>query len=192
MSPLGIIWKFLSNGWKVVMIDKVIGSVIAMQNIDIFSVVEIRTAYIALQNNEELNPATVRQFVYKELLKLVKKGWLTKNTTKTKGLARYSKTELFDSNRLKTLEHLPDYSITNKIQPIDYKENLRNRLNNYNSELLEGLGALKEYVALKDLYPELYDSLKHRYVAVQENNHILTGKISVLKELIKSNECSDI
>lgn len=62
------------------------------------------------------------------------------------------------------------------------------RLNQYNAELLEGLGAIKEYIALKDLHPELHTPLKQRYMAVQENNHILKGKIAVLNELIKSNK----
>ncbi len=170
------------------MVDKVISSIIALQNIDLFSAVEIKTAYIAVKKDEQLNPASVRRFVYEELLKLVKKGWLTKSTTKKKGLTRYSKTDLFEYdyfNNVVSSDEVGNSAVTNRLS---YSQTLTTRLNQYNTELLEGLGAIKEYVALKDIYPELHAPLKQRYMTVQENNHILKGKIAVLNELMKSNK----
>ncbi len=168
------------------MIDRQIGNILTLKNIDHFSAVEIRTAYIAIQRDEQLDPASVRRFVYEELLKLVKKGWLKKQTSNKKGVTRYIKTNLFEYGYFKNLVS----SISEPINEIDeqnYKQTLTTRLKQYNTDLLEGLGAVKEYIELKDIHPELHTHLKQRYMAVQENNHILKGKIGALNELIKSN-----
>jgi predicted DNA-binding transcriptional regulator len=168
------------------MIDRQIGNILTLKNIDHFSAVEIRTAYIAIQRDEQLDPASVRRFVYEELLKLVKKGWLKKQTSNKKGVTRYIKTNLFEYDYFKKLVS----SISEPINEIDeqnYKQTLTTRLKQYNTDLLEGLGAVKEYIELKDIHPELHTHLKQRYMAVQENNHILKGKIGALNELIKSN-----
>jgi hypothetical protein len=55
------------------MIDRQIGNILTLKNIDHFSAVEIRTAYITLKRDEQLDPSLVRRFVYTELLKLEKK-----------------------------------------------------------------------------------------------------------------------
>ncbi|WP_418609282.1 hypothetical protein ACNSN2_18625 [Pseudoalteromonas sp. US3C1013] len=160
--------------------------ILVLKNIDHFSAVEIRTAYLSIKRDEGLDPASVRRFVYEELLKLVKKGWLKKRTSAKKGVTRYIKTEQFNHYYLKDLIRSKEIINLSDADESNYFKTLANRLNQYNSELLEGLGAVNEYIALKDIYPERYVALKQRYMAVQENNHILKGKISVLNELIKS------
>jgi hypothetical protein len=161
--------------------------ILVLKNIDHFSAVEIRTAYIAIQMDEKLDPASIRRFVYEELLKLVKKGWLKKRTSNKKGVTRYIKTNLFEYAYFKKLAS-SDSGQQDEVDERKYVLTLMTRLNQYNAELLEGLGAVKEYIALKDLHPELHTPLKQRYTATQENNHILKGKIAVLTELIKSNK----
>lgn len=164
-------------------LDKTVIQILSMPNVNHFTATEIRTAYIAIKQDTKLNPTESRRFVYEELLKLIRRGWLIRSTTKKKGLTRYTKTDLFDHAILKELIlHEEAYEAT----PVRYSQMLSQRLTQYNSTLLEGLGALKEYAALKDIYPDQHDNLKGRYMAVQENNHILKGKISVLNELIKS------
>jgi hypothetical protein len=161
--------------------------IIVLKNIDHFSAVEIRTAYLSIERDEQLDPASVRRFVYEELLKLVKRGWLTKRTSDKKGVTRYIKTNLFEYEYFKNSSN-SDGEQQNKIDKTNYSLTLTTRLNLYNAELLESLGAIKEYLALKDLHPELHSPLKQRYMAVQENNHILKGKIAALNELIISNK----
>ncbi|MEZ9235558.1 MULTISPECIES: hypothetical protein [unclassified Shewanella] len=167
-------------------LDKTVIQILSMPNVNHFTATEIRTAYIAIKQDAELNPTVSRRFVYEELLKLTRRGWLVRSTTKKKGLTRYTKSDLFDHAILKEMVSLMPYEEVSATSPVSYSQMLIQRLNQYNSALLEGLGAIKEYVALKDIYPEQHDDLKGRYMAVQENNHILKGKISVLNELIKS------
>jgi hypothetical protein len=169
------------------MIDRQIGNILTLKNIDHFSAIEIRTAYISIQRDEQLDPASVRRFVYETLLKLVKKGWLKKKISDKKGVTRYIKTDLFDHDYFINVSN-SDSEQQIQMDKTSYSLTLVTRLNQYNAELLEGLGAIKEYIALKDLYPELHKPLKQRYMAAQESNHILKGKIAVLNELIKSNK----
>ncbi|WP_042149516.1 MULTISPECIES: hypothetical protein [unclassified Pseudoalteromonas] len=161
--------------------------IIVLKNIDHFSAVEIRTAYLSIKRDEGLDPTSVRRFVYEELLKLVKRGWLKKRTSVKKGVTRYIKTNLFEPDYFKKLVTLGDDG-SMKTNELSYEQTLTNRLKQYNSELLEGLGAVKEYVALKNIHPERHAALKQRYVAVKENNQVLKGKISALNELMKSNK----
>lgn len=168
-------------------LNKTIYEILSMSNINNFSAIEIRTACIANLKNESLQPSDVRQCVYNVLLKLTKKGWLLKSITKKKGLTHYSKTNLFDSDHLKKSfltigeETVPANKTSNSPQA------LKNRLNLYSTELLEGLGAVKEYIELKSICPHLHTQLKKRFLSTQENNHILKGKIAVLNELISIN-----
>jgi len=167
-------------------LDNTLIKILSLSNINHFTATEIRTAYIAIQQDVTLDPADVRRFVYEELLKQIRRGWLTKSTTKKRSITRYTKTELFDYSFInKTV-----LTIENKIKnnTLNYSEMLVQRLNEHNSALLEGLGAVKEYITLKEMYPERHKLLKERYMTVQENNHILKGKIAALNELIQSNK----
>lgn len=167
-------------------LDKTVIQILSMPNVNHFTATEIRTAYIAIKQDAELNPTVSRRFVYEELLKLTRRGWLMRSTTKKKGITRYAKSDLFDYAVLKEMVSAMPNEKIGESTPVSYSQMLIQRLNQYNSALLEGLGAVKEYVALKDIYPSQNDDLKERYMVVQENNHILKGKISVLNELIKS------
>jgi hypothetical protein len=168
------------------MADKVISSIIALKNIDLFSALEVKVAYIAIKQDEQLDPVFVRRFVYEELLKLVKKGWLSKSITKQKKLARYSKTDLFDHNYFKELANssmsLDGYGNDGH----NYSQELSTRLKEHNVELLEGLGELELYFTLWEQYPSMKNNLKAKYIEAQERNHILKGKINAIGELLKN------
>jgi len=168
------------------MVDKVISSIIALGNIDLFSALEVKVAYIAMKQDEQLDPVFVRRFVYKELLKLVKKGWLSKSTTKQKKLTRYSKTDLFDHNYFKDLANSSIILGESKNDGHNYYQELSTRLKKHNVELLEGLGELELYLTLWEQYPSMKNNLKAKYKATQENNHILKGKINAIGELLRN------
>jgi hypothetical protein len=166
------------------MVDKVISSIIALRNIDLFSALEVKVAYIAIKQDEQLAPAFVRRFVYEELLKLVKKGWLSKSTTKQKKLTRYSKTDLFEYSYLKGLASSP--ISFNENDEHSFSKELSTCLKKYNVELLEGLGELELYLTLWEQYPSMKNNLKAKYMATQERNHILKGKINAIGELLRN------
>ena len=173
-------------------LNKVISEVLSMPNINNFSAVEIRTACIANSKNGNLQPSDVRLFVYKELLRLTKKGWLVKKTTKKKCLVHYSKTDLFNSHYTKSIYATTAENPIIGVKVSDSPPTLNVRLSLYNAELMQGLGAVKEYIELKNIYPHLHHELKERYLSAQENNNILKGRIAVLNDLILINNKSEL
>jgi lysyl-tRNA synthetase class II len=167
-------------------LDLLVCKVITMPNIDHFTVVEIRTAYMALSDNASLDRAIIRKFVYAELSKLVKRGWLSKSTSDVKGISRFKKTKLFDSAVLKETSEDDKQLIVTKAA-CDLQKQLKSLLKDCNIELLKGLGALETYLSLWQRYPLKADTFKNKYIAVQEGNHILEGKIKALEDILKNN-----
>jgi hypothetical protein len=167
-------------------LDPLVCKVITMPNIDHFTVVEIRTAYMALSDNNSLDRATIRRFVYAELLKLVKRKWLSTTTSDVKGITRFKKTKLFDPAVLLEMANSTS-EITLKQHGIDLKNQIKLSLKDCNIELLKGLGALETYFTLWQRYPQEANTFKGKYIAVQESNHILEGKIETLEDILKNN-----
>lgn len=138
-------------------LDPLVCQIITMPNIDHFTVVEVRTAYLMLSNNINLNKVAVRKFVYAELNKLVKRGWLSKTTSDVKGISRFKKTKLFDYGVLK--ENITKEA-PSEIPGSSLKKQLKRSLNESNIELLKGLGALETYMSLWQRYPNESPELK--------------------------------
>jgi hypothetical protein len=167
-------------------LDHLVCKVITMPNIDHFTVVEIRTAYMALSDNDSLDRAIIRKFVYAELSKLVKRGWLSKSTSDVKGISRFKKTKLFDFDVLKEASKDNNQLIVTE-KACDLHNQLKSLLKDCNIELLKGLGALETYLTLWQRYPQETNTFKGKYIAVQEGNHILEGKIKALEDILKNN-----
>ena len=165
------------------MVDFVISQIILLKNIDNFSAVEIRTAYLAIKGDQKLSPPEARRFVYEELQKIVKRGWLKKMTSEKKGITRYSKTKHFNYEFFNIItinkEPVQSSSCANA-----FNLAMHSRLENYQTELLEGLGAIDELISLRKSYPELWTSLKSKYQSLRENNHMLMGKIKTIEEIL--------
>ena len=81
-------------------LDRLLVQIISAPNFDHFSAVELRAAYITLHSDKNLVPSAARRFVYAELVKLVKNGWLRKTITKKKEITNFIKTDLFDADKL--------------------------------------------------------------------------------------------
>lgn len=164
-------------------LDPVIKTIISMKNIDRFSVTEIRTAYLALMSDEELDSQKVRQFIYDDLHKLVKQGWLIKKTASNGKESRFTKTEAFDPELItEELEHPfkePNSKLNETIKSI-YCD-----LSTLNADLLQCMGALDSFLNLKQQHPELSDEFKEFIHSTKEQKHILKGKIAATEEILK-------
>ena len=131
-------------------LNNLVAQIIVAPNFDHFSAVEVRSAYLALNSDKSVDPNDARRFVYTELLKLVKKGWLKKSVSKKKEITSFIKTELFDPsafevNPVVDIEKHKEtgYEVTNSLSEI-----LVDKLNHYKNELLTGLGEAEEYKRL--------------------------------------------
>lgn len=163
--------------------DSCIGQIIAAKNIDRFSTGEIRTAYLALKGDNSSDSNKVRRYVYAELLKLVKKGWLRKSSSNKKGATRFIKTEKFDTSYFEFSHNAIPNSQTNEAtEPL--QEQLFERLHTYKSNLLTGLGEAQEYKELCAQFPNMYEVLQPEYNKVRENNSRLLGQIKAIETII--------
>jgi hypothetical protein len=171
-------------------IDKCVGQIIANKNVNYFSVLEVRTAFLALKNDPSINGTDARRFVYSELLKLFKKGWLRKTVSKKKGISNYIKTARFDANAFELVVECQSLisknvkaSRTNSVQ-----QELFERLNSYKNDLLMSIGETDEYKKLCVKFPMLFTSLQPQYDNARDHNSRLLGKIKALESLIKQTQ----
>ncbi len=166
------------------MIDKTIRQIIAMENIDRFTVLEIRTSYLVLQGDSSLNKETAWKLVYKELSKLEVLGWLTKTSSEKCSLIRFSKTPSFNTRLITAMSKHQELPFVEINDDSSRKQNLKNELKNLNVQLLKGIGSLEMYYDLYQSYPELEHLLRNKFLIAQEQNYILEGKISAVEELL--------
>lgn len=82
-------------------LDPFVAQIIVAKTFDHFTTSDVRSAYLVLKNEPSLKPADVRRKIYAELLKLVKKGWLTKLKPTYKGFVRFNKTKNFDEDEIR-------------------------------------------------------------------------------------------
>ncbi|SES81358.1 hypothetical protein [Thalassotalea agarivorans] len=164
-------------------IDSLLKQIICMKNINRFSVTEIRTAYLALMCDEELDSQKVRQFIYDDLHKLVKQGWLIKKTASNGKESRFTKTEVFDpaiiAEEIKQSVKEPNRKLSETIK------SLYSDLSMLNADLLQCMGALDSFLNLKQQHPELSDEFKEFIHSTKEQKHILKGKIAATEEILK-------
>lgn len=163
-------------------LDPLLKSIISMKNIDRFSITEIRTAYIALLKDEEVDKGRLRQFIYDELNKLVKKGWLSKTTAHNKRESRFKKTGVFN---VEELDEVSDSLEAKKlILNGEILVKTQATLNSINADLLESMGALDTLITMKQHYPQLGSELTKMIMLAKEQKHILKGKASATQELL--------
>jgi len=166
-------------------INQLLAQIISAPNFDHFSAVELRAAYITLHHDKNMAPSAARRFVYAELIKLVKSGWLRKTVSKKKEITTYIKTSSFNSNEI-TYIHAEESNDNNEVNPTfsTIQESLRERLKKYKNELLMSYGESSEYKQLCNDFPDLYELLQPQYNDAREQNARLLGQIKAVENLI--------
>ena len=167
-------------------LNAIVAQIICAPNFDHFSTLEVRSAYLALNQDKSVDPNYARRFVYTELLKLHKKGWLRKLISKKKEITTFVKTNDFNSylilNKSIVTKEVTETSVDSSIND-SITEKLFERLGHYKNELLLGLGEADEYKQLCNQFPELQAALQPRYNQVREQNSKLLGSIKAIENL---------
>jgi len=162
-----------------------ITQIILAKNFDNFSALELRAAFLVLQEDKSLCPIEARRFCYAELIKLVRRNWLKKIKSNKTGAVSYKKTALFNADKILSE---PRSSMTEKSDLIHRSEKveapLLRRLNRYKKELLINFGELEEYEQLSKAHPELNEQLQGKYNQAREQNSALLGKIKAIENLL--------
>jgi hypothetical protein len=161
-------------------IDTYVAQIIKAPNLDNFSTSDVRSSYMTLKDDASLDPVVVRKKIYSELLKLVKKGWLKKKTSNSKGLTRFTKTELFNAGILTSVA----INKSTESEPQDKHHNLTDKLKHYKTELLLTIGEADAYKELYNEFPDLYDEIQDQYNEARDNNTKILGKIRAIEGLL--------
>lgn len=175
-------------------LDETFKCIVANPKINHFTAIEIRTAYLVLNQQSRLNNAEARRFVYAELVKLVKKGWLKKIVSKKRGITSYVKTDEFNLSPVIHKQHNLTSIESKKLDlpekcTLKVSSDLLCRLQDYKNDLLEGFGEAEEYRSLRLEFPDMHENLQLKYNSIREDNSRLLGKIKAIDNIIaKTNE----
>lgn len=171
-------------------LDSELITILSSANFDKFTVLELRSAYLALSQKPELDKTEARRFVYRHILRLEKSGLLKRIQSKKKDKTSYVKTSKFDTYKfIATNQHLDEEVDVNFEEPDSPSKDLLriliDKLQTYKIELLTSIGETEEYKSLCLEYPQLKDQLQESYNLARENSQKIIGKVKALEKSIK-------
>ncbi|MEJ2765232.1 response regulator [Photobacterium sp. MCCC 1A19761] len=156
------------------------------EQFDNFTVVEMRDAYLSSFDND-LDKNEARKIIYRQILRLQKRGLLEKNGANNARDSRYKKTALFYQSDLKPHPKgdSPARQISNHDHISECKDpvihQLKERLKQCEVDLLTSIGESEEYMRLYESFPEMKEHLESQYLQARENSSKLLGQIKAIK-----------
>ncbi len=173
---------------KKIDLDSNLLSILLTESFDNFTVLELRSAYLATVNSPELGKIEARKFVYRHILRLEKNKLLERKFSKKKDRTYYSKTKQFSSEKFQTAKSPQRQEV---IQPdtTDSEDRIKmlvERLQNYNFELQSAIGESNEYKLLHAEFPQL-KGLKECYERARNKMYDINGKIKAVETSIENN-----
>tara|TARA_R110001592_G_scaffold356543_2_gene658674 strand:- start:44078 stop:44653 length:576 start_codon:yes stop_codon:yes gene_type:complete len=170
-------------------------SILSSSNFDKFTVLELRSAYMACLTTSDMDKNSAQRYVYRNILKLQKKGLLSRHDSKTSKKTTYVKTELFNAAKFEvdnsseiSAADLPDIdeSPNEKNSPSQHLvQILINQLHDFNAELLINLGEREQYQSLCQEYPQLKEPLQESYNLARNNFKKIEGHIKAINKAIE-------
>lgn len=151
-----------------------------------FTVLELRSAYLANIKDPALTKVEARRFVYRHIRRLEKKGMLLKKESLGKGRVYYSKTDSLNEAALQPFivrnENLKEENCVDR--QIDFYTELQVKRSRYKSDLLIALGEMEEYRSLREIFPELAKSMEEIYRQASEECSKVHGRIKAIEKLL--------
>ena len=170
-------------------------SIIKEKSFDDFTVTQLREVFLKVVENE-LSEKDARILVYKQILRLTKKGLLSKsNTSKGSRDAIYSKTALFHEVEI---IHSGEYMNTdttriseNQCMNLEIKSanddvvnNLKEQVKGDKVDLISSISESEEYLRLIKTFPQAKEYLYSKYFDVSERSSKYIGRIRAAKNLL--------
>ncbi|WP_110456898.1 response regulator [Shewanella algidipiscicola] len=151
-----------------------------------FRVSQLRDAYLAISPTNK-DSVDVRKYVYRQILRLVKKGLLLKKGAKNSKKVTYQKSDLFyeasyitegDAAKVNKPKVIVDASTNFAFQQLE------KRLKESEVDLLTSIGESEEYMRLYQSFPEMKAHLESQYLQARENSSKLLGQIKAIKSVL--------
>lgn len=152
-----------------------------------FSVASLTQCYQTQANNPYSSHKSARQFVYRNILRLLDAGWLEKLPAQ-KGWPQYRATEAFTQSlppcvdtASKSIPYPTTQPAKTELQAIS---TLQKRLSQHKSDMLCAMGEAEEYNALCQEHPELREQAQALYNQARDRSALLLGKVKALESLL--------
>ena len=176
-------------------LDSDLFTILSSPNFDKFTVLELRSAYMSCLTTSEMDKNSAQRYVYRNILKLQKKGLLNRKDSKKTKKTTYVKTELFtcaifevENASAISIADLPDTDESSGKQTSNANnlvQTLINQLHEFNAELLINLGEREQYKSLCQEYPQLKEPLQESYNLARNNFEKIKGHIKALNTAIE-------
>ena len=167
-------------------INAQLNTILQDENFDNFHVTQLRDAYLA-NSSVSQDLVQARKYIYRQILRLVKKGLLLKKGTKNSKRVVYQKSELFYKTNFIVQSTTEDK--VNRPKAITVGTNtaiqqLEKRLKESEVDLLTSIGESEEYMRLYQSFPEMKAHLESQYLQARENSSKLLGQIKAIKSVL--------
>ncbi|MEZ9595503.1 response regulator [Shewanella sp. 10N.261.52.F9] len=147
-----------------------------------FRVSQLRDAYLAISPTNK-DSVEVRKYVYRQILRLVKKGLLLKKGTKNSKRVTYLKSDLFHEVIFITERKVEKPKLINANTTLAVQK-LETRLKESEIDLLTSIGESEEYMRLYQSFPEMKAHLESQYLQAREKSSKLLGQIKAIKSVL--------
>jgi len=146
-----------------------------------FTVAQAVSVYMASPfcSHSDVKPA--RQFVYRNMKRLIQTGELEKIGTDG-GRQKFRFTESFSARLVSKVPLITDQ--TRVLEVSNISGNLTERLNHQKLELLTAMGEAEEYDAIYKELPEMREQIQSLYNESRDRCSKLLGKVKALENLI--------
>ncbi|MEZ9869543.1 MULTISPECIES: hypothetical protein [Vibrio] len=168
-------------GSKVVPLNSSLHELLVTENMNNFTVLELRDRFLELTN--DIKPDKARLYVYRHLARLQKLGCIEKKHAKSDDKPIYSKTERFVSMKWNLHKGLsaPPTKANKKIAQQPPVNALKAELERAEKDFIACIEESKTYVTLAKQYPFLADQLAKAKKLAEQQSAKLVGEIRAFK-----------
>jgi len=149
-----------------------------------FTVSELKTAYMALPNCIHNTDKAAWQFVYRQVLRMEKKGLLGRLPDLQGDKARYRLTADFANGSAHRIDSTIDQGAELPTDPT--LRCLKAKLHNYKEEMLSVIGETEEYESICTQLPHMKNAVQTLYNEARERCSKILGRVRALESILSN------
>ncbi|MDN3485297.1 hypothetical protein QL989_08075 [Pseudoalteromonas sp. APC 3224] len=168
---------------KVIKLNENIYHLLVEKNFNHFTITTLRNTLQAI-NDTYKDPDEVRRFVYRQVMRLVNKGLLIRDSNPSPKKAQYSKTSLFKASLFTKVVKSSSLEFTKSKEDTEcFQSELEQKKTLYEEESLMIASEIEEYIWLNDKYPNNREIIVGLLKKKQLRLLSLKGKLAALNNV---------
>lgn len=185
---------------RVVRIDRIICKIIQSPLHTSFTITELRKEYIrCMPENSSISPTKIQRFVYKQVGRLVRLGWVSRSGKHMSRNIQYRVMELPNGITLKPTEsliaqdlhsepsistHSTNHNSSKALETISLHD-IEAKLSKVRMDFIATLGEAETYKAILAEHPCLREKLEDTYHLSRNQSSNLMGQLRALEQTVK-------